>query len=72
MKEGAEGSAPGAHLGEWKSNGDFFRSARRGEWRERLSEENKALYERLSTARLGPGLKRWLEEGAAAGDPKTF
>ncbi len=73
MKESADGSAPGAHLGEWKSNDDFFRRARMGEWRGRLSEENLALYERLSAERLGPDLKRWLEGGrAAAGDPKTL
>ena len=71
MKEDADASAPGAHFGEWKDNRRFFRRARLGEWKTRLSAENRALYERLSTERLEPRLKRWLEGGrASAGDPK--
>jgi hypothetical protein len=31
-----------------------------------LSAENLALYEHLSTERLSPGLKAWLEHGRAA------
>lgn len=72
MREDADSLAPGAHLGEWKSNDAFFKRARMGEWRTRLSPESQALYERLSTARLEPPLKRWLEGGrAAGGDPRT-
>lgn len=63
--------APGASFREWRSNRDFFRSARRGAWRERLSAEHLALYEQVTSARLEPRLKAWLEGGAAAaGDPK--
>ena len=73
MKENADADAPGAHVGEWKSNTAFFRRARMGEWRAVLSEENQALYERLSSQRLDPKLKAWLEGGrAAAGDPKSL
>ena len=73
MKQSADASAPGAHLGEWKSNDDFFRRGRLDEWRERLTADNQSLYERLSTERLEPELKRWIEGGrAAAGDPKTL
>ncbi len=71
MKGAADADAPGAHLGEWKSNAAFFRSARMGEWRSVLSAENQALYERLSTQRLEPKLKAWLEGGRAAADPKA-
>ena len=69
MKEGADGAAPGAHLGEWRDNAAFFRSARMGEWRDVLSAENLALYEKLSAERLPPELKAWLEGGRAAFDP---
>lgn len=70
MRERADELAPGVHLNEWRSNKDFFRSARRGQWREVLSADSQALYETLATERLGMRLKAWLEGGrAAAGDP---
>ena len=73
MRENADNDAPGAHLGEWKSNMAFFRRARMGEWRTVLSEENQALYERLSSERLDSKLKAWLEGGrAAVGDPRLL
>ena len=71
MRERADELAPGAHFGEWRSNSDFFRSARRGAWRDVLSAENRALYEQVASERLGPRLKAWLEGGRAlGGDPK--
>jgi hypothetical protein len=72
MKAGATENAPGAHLGEWKSSDDFFRKARQGEWREKLSADNQALYERVATERLEPTLKAWLECGRQGADPKTL
>jgi len=73
MKADADQAAPGAHLGEWRSNDDFFRKARLAEWPAVLSAENQALYDKLYGERLPPALKRWLEGGrAAAGDPKTL
>ena len=69
MKDEADSAAPGAHLGEWRSNVDFFRRARLGEWRDVLSAENQALYEKLCAERLAPDLKAWLEGGRAAFDP---
>jgi aryl sulfotransferase len=72
MQANADADAPGAHLGEWRNNAAFFRRGRLGEWRAALSAENQALYERLSTQRLEPNLKAWLEIGRAAGDPKTL
>jgi hypothetical protein len=72
MRERADELAPGAHFAEWRSNRDFFRSARRGTWREVLSAENQALYERVAAEKLEPRLKAWLEGGrAAAGDPRA-
>lgn len=71
MKEHADEAAPGAHLGEWASNRDFFRKARQGEWRDVLTTESKSLYERISSDRLAPELKAWLEGGRAAYDPKA-
>lgn len=71
MKSHATENAPGAHLGEWANDGDFFRKARRGEWHTALSAENLALYDKVSTERLEPSLKRWLEGGRTACDPKA-
>ena len=71
MRERADELAPGAHFGEWRSNTEFFRSARRGAWRDVLSAESLAQYEQVATERLGPRLKAWLEGGRAlGGDPK--
>jgi len=71
MRERADELAPGAHFGEWRSNADFFRSGRRGAWRDVLSADSLAQYEQVATERLGPRLKAWLEGGRAwGGDPK--
>jgi hypothetical protein len=73
MKRRADELAPGAHHGEWKTNADFFRMARLGQWREVLTAENQALYERVSQAIAPPPMKAWLEGGRrAAGDPKAI
>ncbi|HEY1710417.1 MAG TPA: sulfotransferase domain-containing protein [Rhizomicrobium sp.] len=69
MKERAGENAPGAHLGEWANNENFFRKARNAEWRSVLNAENQALYEKVSSERLEPGLKKWLEGGRTAFDP---
>jgi len=61
MKRSADDVAPGAHLGEWRNPADFFRMARMGQWRDVLSAENQDLYERVTTERLEPGLKTWIE-----------
>jgi hypothetical protein len=72
MRDRADELAPGAHFDEWRSNRDFFRSARRGSWRAVLTPENQALYEQVASERLEPRLKTWLESGrAAAGDPRN-
>jgi aryl sulfotransferase len=71
MKEHASENAPGAHLGEWASDNAFFRKARKNEWQGVLSDENKALYERVATERLPAGLKAWLEGGRRACEPKA-
>jgi aryl sulfotransferase len=72
MKSRADDVAPGAHLGEWTSNAEFFRKARVGEWREILSLDNQDLYERITRERLEPPLKAWLENGRMAADPKDL
>jgi hypothetical protein len=72
MRGRADELAPGAHFGEWRSNEGFFRSARRGAWRDVLNAASCALYEQVATERLGPRLKAWLEGGRAlGGDPKA-
>jgi hypothetical protein len=65
MKRNADATAPAAHLGEWVDSDKFFRKARQGEWREVLSPENQALYEKIASERLSPELKAWLERGRA-------
>ncbi len=69
MKREANQTAPGAHLGEWSNNTDFFRSGRMAAWHEALSPESLALYQNLSAERLPPELKRWLENGREGFDP---
>lgn len=69
MKSHASENAPGAHLGEWANDSDFFRKARNDEWRTALSAENLALYDKVSSERLDPALKAWLEGGHTARDP---
>jgi hypothetical protein len=70
MKEDGAANAPGAHLGEWRDANEFFKSARRGEWKTVLNEENLALYDRIAAERLDPMLRLWLEKGrGATGDP---
>jgi hypothetical protein len=71
MKGIGEDAAPGAHLGEWRDAKAFFKTARRGQWREALSPANLALYDKLSAERLDPQLKAWLESGRRAADPKA-
>jgi aryl sulfotransferase len=73
MKSDGAVNAPGAHLGEWRDANAFFKSARRGEWKNVLSAENLALYDRVASGRLDPALRRWLEGGReAAGDPREI
>ena len=69
MKDSADEAAPGAHLGEWRSNADFFRMARMGQWREILTPENQA----LSRAQLQSECPRRSKRGwrAAAPSPVT-
>ena len=73
MKSHASETAPGAHVGEWAKDSDFFRKARMGEWRDVLSEENRALYDQVMKARFSPEARAWIERGRRiAGDPKDF
>lgn len=66
MRDKAAENAPNADLGEWKSARDFFRAARVGAWRDGLSKDNQALYERVNSARLDPAMKAWAEGGRLA------
>ena len=67
MKDHADETAPGAHLGEWTSNANFFRKARMNAWLGVLTPETEALYERVTREKLEPQLKSWLEDGRLAG-----
>ena len=73
MRARADETAPGAHVREWRSNVDFFRQGRLGQWRTGLSAESLAFYDRVANRRLDGQLRRWLESGrAASGDPKLL
>lgn len=74
MRAHADDLAPGAKVvGRWKSNADFFRKGRRGEWREVLSPETQALYVATTRARYDHTMLDWLENGrAATGDPREL
>jgi hypothetical protein len=69
MKTDAAALAPGAHLGEWADNTNFFRKARSGEWRGVLNAENLALYDQLASTKVEAGCLAWLEGGRKAFDP---
>ena len=73
MKEHASETAPGAHVGEWTKDSDFFRKGRMGEWRDVLTVENRALFDSVMEQRFSPEARAWIEGGRrVAGDPKDF
>jgi hypothetical protein len=74
MRTAADDVAPGSKVaGRWKSNADFFRKGRRGEWRDVYSPETQALYVAATRARYDHVMLDWLEGGrAATGDPRTL
>jgi len=74
MRAGADDLAPGSNVvGRWKSNADFFRKGRRGEWRDVYSPETKALYVTVTRGRYDQTMLDWLENGrAATGDPRDL
>ena len=74
MRAEADNLAPGSKVvGRWKSNADFFRKGRRGEWREAYSPETQALYVTATRGRYDHVMLDWLENGrAGAGDPRDL
>jgi aryl sulfotransferase len=74
MRAEADDLAPGSKVvGRWKSNADFFRKGRRGEWREVYSPETQALYIAATRARFDHTMLDWLENGrSATGDPRDL
>jgi hypothetical protein len=74
MRANADDVAPGSKVvGRWKSNAEFFRKGRRGEWREVLSPESQALYVATTRDRYDHTMLDWLENGrAASGDPRDL
>jgi hypothetical protein len=73
MRSHADQTAPGAHLGDWRSNAAFFARGRLDGWKDVLSDANQGLYQSLAPQRADPALRGWLEGGrAAAGDPRRL
>lgn len=71
MRADADDLAPGAKVeGRWKRNADFFRKARRGEWRDLITSGNQARYTSITRSRFDHTMLDRLENGRhAAGDP---
>jgi hypothetical protein len=73
MRSHADETAPGVHLGDWRSNAAFFARGRLDGWKDVLSEPNQALYQTLAPQRVDPVLRAWLEGGrGVAGDPERI
>jgi hypothetical protein len=74
MRADADNLAPGSKVaGRWKSNADFFRKGRRGEWREVFGPATQALYVAATRARYDHKMLEWMENGrATVGDPRTL
>jgi len=74
MRADAHNLAPGAKVpGRWKSNADFFRKGRRGEWREVLSPETQERYILVTRGRYDAQMLDWLEGGrSVTGDPRKI
>jgi aryl sulfotransferase len=74
MRAGADDLAPGSKVaGRWKSNADFFRKGRRGEWRDVFSPETQAFYVAQTRSRYSHAMLDWLENGrSGSGDPRDL
>ena len=66
MRERAAEVAPSGSQGIWKDVRAFFRSGGSGEWRERLSAADLAVYEARVAALVGPDLAAWVHGGRLA------
>lgn len=63
MKANADALVPNRDHSFWRSEAGFFRRGSTGQWRDLLSQDDVARYER-SVAAAGPSdLIRWLHEG---------
>jgi aryl sulfotransferase len=66
MRERSADVAPSASLGTWKDVRAFFRSGGTGEWRERLSAADLAIYEARVAQLVRPDLAVWAHDGRIA------
>jgi hypothetical protein len=66
MRERGAEVAPVASQGIWKDVRAFFRSGGSGEWRERVSLADLAVYEARVAALVGPDLAAWAHGGRLA------
>lgn len=71
MKRNADQTAPDTDLAMWRDNSQFFYSGSNAQWRDVLSDESVALYQKVRDERVARELGEWLERGAlATRDPK--
>ena len=66
MRERAAEVAPDVSQGHWKDVRAFFRSGGTGEWRDRLSAADLAVYEARVGELVGPDLAAWAHGGRLA------
>ena len=63
MKTAATTVAPNSDQGFWKSTDDFFFSGTSGQWKDLLTDEDVAVYEKRIAELAPPDLVHWLEHG---------
>jgi hypothetical protein len=63
MKKHADVLAPDTTHQLWKDNSQFFHQGRSGRWRDVVSEENVAHYERKVAELIDPELAHWMHHG---------
>lgn len=62
MKKNYKQNAPAPDL-IWADAQKFFRKGTNGRWKEYLTEEDLALYDKTADQVLSPDLRKWLEDG---------
>lgn len=68
MKANADSTAPGTNHNAWKDNQEFFNKGENAQWRDLLSAEMLALYEKVRDERAPGEFGQWLENGFISGN----
>ncbi|TNE59001.1 MAG: sulfotransferase domain-containing protein [Alphaproteobacteria bacterium] len=65
MKKNADMMAPDTEVKMWKSNSAFFNKGQSGQWQDALTDENIALYNKLTRERYPADMMSWMEHGGS-------